>query len=60
MNNIISFVKEAKAELKKVNWPTKQQTINYTLVVIGLSVVIALFLAGLDYIFGLGLEKIIG
>lgn len=59
MNNIVNFIKEAKAELKKVNWPTKQQTMNYTLIVIGLSVAVALFLAGLDYIFGLGLKRII-
>jgi preprotein translocase subunit SecE len=48
---ITEFVKEAKAELKKVNWPSRQQAITYTSLVIGLSVVVALFLGGLDYIF---------
>ena len=51
MNKITTFLKEAKAELLKVNWPSKQQTINYTLTVIGISIAIALFLGALDYIF---------
>ena len=50
-NKIIHFLKEAKAELVKVNWPTRQQTINYTLIVIGISLAIAVFLGGLDYFF---------
>ena len=42
--------------MNKVKWPTKNQTVNYTLVVIGVSVVVAAFLGALDYIFSLGLN----
>ena len=48
---VIDFFKEARIELKKVNWPSKNQTVNYTLVVIGLSLAVAAFLGSLDYIF---------
>ncbi len=51
MNKITNFFKEAKAELKKVNWPTKKQTINYTIAVIAISLAMAIFLGGLDYFF---------
>ena len=51
MSKIIQFLKDAKGELQKVNWPTKQQTINYTATVIGISIAVALFLGGLDYLF---------
>ena len=51
MKKIIQFFKEAKVELSKVNWPSKKETINYTLVVIGISIGTALFLGGLDYFF---------
>ena len=51
MDKIINFLKEAKAELLKVNWPSKQQTINYTLTVIGISIAVAIFLGALDYFF---------
>jgi len=51
MNKLIIFIKEAKEELLKVNWPSKKQTLNYTLIVIGVSLAVAAFLGGLDYIF---------
>ena len=51
MDSITQFLKEAKAELEKVNWPSREQTINYTLIVIGISLATAAFLGGLDWIF---------
>jgi len=51
MNKLITFIKEAKEELLKVNWPSKKQTLNYTLIVIGISLAVAAFLGSLDYIF---------
>ncbi len=41
--------------MKKVAWPTKSQTINYSVMVIALSVGMALFFGLLDYIFNLGI-----
>jgi len=52
MDKITNFLREAKEELIKVNWPSKQQIINYTLMVIGISLAVAIFLGGLDYFFG--------
>ncbi len=51
MSKIITFFKEAKVEMTKVNWPSKQQTINYTLLVIGVSLSVSAFLGSLDYVF---------
>lgn len=59
MAKIINYFKEALVELKKVTWPTKKEAYNYTLLVIGISVAVAIFLGGLDYIFTLGLEYIL-
>lgn len=59
MNKSIMFVKEAYAELKKVTWPSKKQTINYTLAVVGGSVVVAIFLGTLDMLFSSIIEKFI-
>ena len=50
-NRVITFLKEVRLEIKKVNWPTKEQTIRYTLIVIGVMVVVAIYLGGLDFIF---------
>ena len=53
---IKNYFKEVKVEMSKVKWPTKNATVNYTLVVIGVSAAVAMFLGALDYFFGLGLN----
>jgi len=48
---ILTFLKEVRLEMKKVNWPTRQETLRYTLIVIGISVAVAAFLGAIDFIF---------
>jgi len=48
---ITNYLKGVNTELKKVNWPTKQETTKYTLIVIGVSLVVAIFLGSLDFLF---------
>ncbi|MDZ4227623.1 MAG: preprotein translocase subunit SecE [Candidatus Levybacteria bacterium] len=52
----ITFFREVRDELKKVVWPTKQEVIRLTLVVIIISLIVGIFLGGMDFIF----VKIIG
>lgn len=59
MNKITNYLQESVAEMKKVTWPTKKETYNYTLLVIGISLGTALFLGVLDYIFTTGFQFII-
>jgi len=59
MDKLLSYIKASIEEMKKVAWPTKKETYNYTLLVIGISLAIAAFLGSLDYIFSFGLEFII-
>jgi len=58
-SKIVNFLKEVRIELKKVNWPTRQQTLKYTLVVIGASLVVAIYLGGLDFILKALLNRLI-
>lgn len=58
-SKITTFLKEVRLEMKKVNWPTRQQTVRYTLIVIGVSLVVAAFLGALDFIFNTLLTKFI-
>jgi preprotein translocase subunit SecE len=55
----IQYVRESREEMGKVTWPSKQETVKYSLVVIGLSLVVAAYFFGLDKLFSLGLEKLI-
>jgi preprotein translocase subunit SecE len=55
----IEFLKEVRIELKRVTWPTRQETVKYTLVVISLSLAVAAFLGGLDFLFTWLLDKFV-
>ena len=59
MSKIKEYLEETKTELKHVIWPSRNQTLYYTLIVIILSVVIAYYLGIFDFIFSQGLQKII-
>ena len=47
---LTTYVKNVRLELKKVTWPTRQETIRYTATVIIISVATAVFLGGVDFI----------
>jgi len=54
-----NYIKETRQELYKVNWPTRAQAIQSTLMVIGISIGVALFLGGFDYLFAALLRQIV-
>ena len=49
---ISSFVREAQIEVRKVVWPTKQETVQTTLIVIVVVIIVAIFLWLLDMALG--------
>ncbi len=50
-NRVLAYLKGSKEELKKVSWPQKKTVINHTIAVIIISVLVALFLGALDFLF---------
>ncbi|MEK7123931.1 MAG: preprotein translocase subunit SecE [Patescibacteria group bacterium] len=58
-NSIITFLKEVKMEMHRVNWPTKKELFNHTLAVVAISVAVAVFLGGLDMVFIYLLERFV-
>lgn len=59
MDKLINYLKGAIAEMRKVTWPTKKETYNYTVLVIVASLAMAVFLGGLDYLFAFGIQQIL-
>jgi len=47
----VKFFRETYDELKLVKWPTRQNVINLTGVVILISILVGLYIGGLDYLF---------
>ena len=58
-SKITSFLQESKLELGRVNWPSRKETVQLTLVVIGISLLFAVFLGLLDFLFAYLLELIL-
>jgi preprotein translocase subunit SecE len=48
---LLRYLRDSRIELKKVTWPSREQTVNLTIVVLVVCIAIALFLGGLDYLF---------
>ena len=59
INRIVTFLKEVRLEMKKVNWPTRQETFRYTLIIIGVCLGVAIYLGGLDFLITTLLDKFI-
>jgi len=59
INKLKEYLKGSLAEMKKVVWPTKKQTINYSIIVIAMSIGVAIFFSLLDYLFNYILSSVI-
>lgn len=59
VNKLATFLKETRVELKKVTWPTREETIRYTVMVVVISLAVALFLGVLDFVFRFILETFV-
>lgn len=59
MDALTKYFRDTIGEMKQVRWPTQTQALIYTALVIGISVVVALFLSAFDYVFTLGIDMII-
>jgi len=58
-HKIVTFFKETYLEIKRVNWPSKKDLLEYTALVIFVTVIVAAILGMLDFVFTSILNKII-
>lgn len=58
-NPAVRYLREAREELRKVTWPTRQEVIKYSLMVVIISVILAAYFGLLDWALTLGLEKLV-
>ncbi|HVU75688.1 MAG TPA: preprotein translocase subunit SecE [Candidatus Paceibacterota bacterium] len=54
------YLKDTRTELRHVAWPTRTQTIVYTILILAISVSIALYLGLFDFIFTQALSRVAG
>ncbi|MGL4987569.1 MAG: preprotein translocase subunit SecE [Treponemataceae bacterium] len=58
MGKISQFFKETVAELRKVVWPTRDDVVSSVVVVLISSVIVAVILGFVDFVFTAGMNKI--
>ncbi len=59
MNQLTKYFRDTFAEMKQVRWPTQSQALAYTLVVVAVCVVTAIFLSFFDFLFSEAIDQLI-
>jgi len=57
---IVKFLKETRAEMRKVTWPTRDELIGSTKIVIIATIVVTLFIGIIDQILTLIIRRLLG
>ncbi len=52
------FMREVRAELRKVSWPTRAEVVNYSIVTLVVVVILTAIIGALDYGFGEAILKL--
>ena len=58
-NAIVRYVRETRGELRKVTWPTRQESQRLTAIVLGVTAVMAIFLGLLDFLFANSIQALV-
>ena len=59
VNTVINYLKEVRFELDKVIWPNRNEVTKLTLTIVVITLIVAVYLGALDYVFTKALEAIL-
>lgn len=59
MTQLVKYVRATMAEMRQVAWPTKREATMYTILIIVISAVVALYVGAFDYLFSQGINFLI-
>ncbi|MGF1670960.1 MAG: preprotein translocase subunit SecE [Balneolaceae bacterium] len=58
MKKIKDFIESVRKEMKKVSWPTQQELIDNTIIIVVFTIIVSLFIFGVDQVYSTILEAI--
>lgn len=58
-NSVMRYIRETRGELRKVVWPTREESWRLTMIVLGVTLAFIIFLGVLDWVFSSGFQAII-
>lgn len=59
MSRFINYIRDTRAELVHVKWPSRKEAMGFTLLVILASILTAVLLGFFDYLFSLIIQKFV-
>jgi preprotein translocase SecE subunit len=59
MSRFINYIKDTRGELAHVSWPTRKQATVFTVIVVVISLLTAIYLGLFDYVLSLILQKFV-
>ncbi len=59
MTQLVKYIRATLAELRQVSWPTQREATLYTVLVIAISTIVALYVGAFDYLFSEGIKLLI-
>ncbi len=59
MSKLTQYITDTRAELVHVTWPSRNQAIGFTVLVVAISVLTAFLLGFFDYLFSLIIQKFV-
>ncbi len=59
MNSLIKYFNDTASEMKQVTWPTQKQAVFYTVLVVAISALVALYIGAFDYLFSQAVQFIV-
>jgi preprotein translocase subunit SecE len=60
LRDLAKFLRDVRSELRKVVWPTRKQTINYTVVVLVAVALVTVLLSVTDTVFNVIIRRLLG
>ncbi len=58
-NRVVRYVRETRGEIRKVTWPTRQESQRLTAIVLGVTALMAIFLGILDFMFSNAVQELV-
>lgn len=59
MTQLVKYVRATMAEMRQVAWPTRKEATMYTILIIAISALVALYVGALDFLFSQGINILV-
>jgi preprotein translocase subunit SecE len=56
---VVEYIEDTRAEMRKVVWPTREEAMNLTVVVLFVTIIMTIILGGIDFVFAQLLEFVL-